>query len=40
MYTVDNKDMYSWIDIKKKFKYFINLPGHTFTIYTMLFYKD
>lgn len=41
MYTVDNKDMYSWIDIKKKFKYFINLPGHTYCtkIYTMLFCK-
>lgn len=41
MYTVDNKNMYSWIDIKKKFKYFINLPGHTYCtkIYTMLFCK-
>ena len=37
----DNKNMYSWIDIKKKFKYFINLPGHTYCtkIYTMLFCK-
>jgi len=40
-YKKDDPTMLSWIDIKKKFKYLINLPGHTYCtkIYTMLFCK-
>jgi hypothetical protein len=40
-FNKDDKNMMSWADIKYNFKYFIDLPGHTYTtkLYTMLFCK-
>ena len=40
-YNKDDPTMLSWVDIKRKYKYLINLPGHTYCtkIYPMLFCK-
>jgi len=41
VYNKNNPKMLSWIDIKNKFKYIIDLPGHTYStkLYTLLFCK-
>lgn len=41
VFRKNDNTMLSWLDIKKKFKYLIDLPGHTYTtkLYTMLFCK-
>ena len=40
-YNKNDPSMITWFDYKKRFKYFIDLPGHSYTtkLYTMLFCK-
>jgi hypothetical protein len=41
VYNKNNPKILSWIEIKNKFKYIIDLPGHTYStkLYTLLFCK-